>query len=53
MHGMQPIDEDLFRVLPAEALTVKLGIMASLAKYNLKDQQGILRLMDHLQEGDR
>lgn len=48
--GDDKTDEDLFRVLPAEALTVKIGITASVAKYNLKDQQGVIRLMDRLLE---
>jgi len=51
--GDDKTDEDLFRALPEHTLTVKIGIMASLAKYNLKDQQGVLKLMDHLQESDR
>ena len=51
--GDDKTDEDLFRALPEHTLTVKIGIMASLAKYNLKDQQGVLTLMDHLQESDR
>jgi trehalose 6-phosphate synthase/phosphatase len=48
--GDDKTDEDLFRVLPAEALTVKIGITASLAKYNLKDQQGVIKFMDRLLE---
>ncbi|MBN1510173.1 MAG: bifunctional alpha,alpha-trehalose-phosphate synthase (UDP-forming)/trehalose-phosphatase [Sedimentisphaerales bacterium] len=49
--GDDKTDEDLFRVLPAEALTIKIGITASLAKYNLKDQQGVVHLMDRLLDG--
>jgi len=48
--GDDKTDEDLFRALPEHALTVKIGIMASLAKYNLKDQQGVLKLVDRLLE---
>jgi len=48
--GDDKTDEDLFRVLPTQALTVKIGITASLAKYNLKDQQQVARLMNHLLE---
>jgi trehalose 6-phosphate synthase/phosphatase len=46
--GDDKTDEDLFRALPEQALTVKIGVMASLAKYNLKDQEGVVRLIDHL-----
>jgi trehalose 6-phosphate synthase/phosphatase len=48
--GDDKTDEDLFRALPEHALTVKIGITASLAKYNLKDQQGVVKLMDRLLE---
>ena len=48
--GDDKTDEDLFRALPAEALTFKIGISASLAKYNLKDQRQVSRLMDRLLE---
>lgn len=47
--GDDKTDEDLFRALPEQALTIKIGVMPSMAKYNFKDQQGVLRLMDHLQ----
>jgi len=49
--GDDKTDEDLFRALPEQALTVKIGVMASLAKYNLADQQGVVRLVNHLLEG--
>ena len=48
--GDDKTDEDLFRALPAQALTFKIGISASLAKYNLKDQLQVARLMDRLLE---
>jgi trehalose 6-phosphate synthase/phosphatase len=48
--GDDKTDEDLFRALPEQALTIKIGVMPSLAKYNFKDQQGVVRLMDHLQQ---
>jgi trehalose 6-phosphate synthase/phosphatase len=48
--GDDKTDEDLFRAVPAQALTVKIGITASLAKYNLKDQQEVARFLDHLLE---
>jgi trehalose 6-phosphate synthase/phosphatase len=46
--GDDRTDEDLFRALPEQALTIKIGIMASLARYNLKDQQQVVRFLDHL-----
>jgi trehalose 6-phosphate synthase/phosphatase len=51
--GDDKTDEDLFRALPPQALTVKIGVTASLAKYNLKDQQQVIRLMSHLLDGTR
>jgi trehalose 6-phosphate synthase/phosphatase len=49
--GDDKTDEDLFRALPEQALTIKIGIMASLARYNLKDQQEVVRFLDHLLKG--
>ena len=48
--GDDKTDEDLFRALPAQALTFKIGISATLAKYNLKDQRQVSRLIDRLLE---
>jgi trehalose 6-phosphate synthase/phosphatase len=50
--GDDRTDEDLFRALPDQALTIKIGIMASVARYNLKDQQEVVRFLDHLLRGD-
>jgi trehalose 6-phosphate synthase/phosphatase len=49
--GDDKTDEDLFRAMPEQALTIKIGVTPSLAKYHLRDQQGVLMLMDHLLEG--
>jgi trehalose 6-phosphate synthase/phosphatase len=49
--GDDKTDEDLFRALPPQALTVKVGVTASLAQYNLKDQQHVIKLMGHLLTG--
>jgi trehalose 6-phosphate synthase/phosphatase len=46
--GDDKTDEDVFRVLPAAALTIKIGIAPSLAKYNLPNQQGVVKLIGHL-----
>ena len=48
--GDDKTDEDLFRALPPEALTLKVGVAASLAKYNLKDPEQVAHLMDRLLE---
>ena len=51
--GDDRTDEDLFKVLPEHAITVKIGLSASLAKYNLRTQQDVYRFIDRLpQEGD-
>ena len=49
--GDDKTDEELFRALPPHAVTVKIGITASLAKYNLKDQQQVIQFMGHLLNG--
>ncbi|MEW6746098.1 MAG: bifunctional alpha,alpha-trehalose-phosphate synthase (UDP-forming)/trehalose-phosphatase [Planctomycetota bacterium] len=48
--GDDRTDEDLFRLLPPQAITVKIGISASQAKFNLKDQLQVARLLDRLLE---
>jgi hypothetical protein len=40
-------------VSPANALTIKIGITPCVAKYNLANQQGVVRLMGHLLSGTR
>ncbi len=49
--GDDKTDEALFRVLPPQAQTIKIGIAPSLAKYNLANQQGVVRLIGHLLSG--
>jgi trehalose 6-phosphate synthase/phosphatase len=49
--GDDKTDEDLFRALGAQALTIKIGLMPSLAKYNLADQQEVAGFMKHLLDG--
>jgi len=52
--GDDKTDEDLFKVLPEQAITIKIGLSASLAKYNLKTQQEVSKLIDRLLEaGDK
>jgi trehalose 6-phosphate synthase/phosphatase len=49
--GDDRTDEDLFRSLPPEALTIKIGITPSLARYNLANQQGVVGLIGRLLSG--
>ncbi|MBA3649443.1 MAG: bifunctional alpha,alpha-trehalose-phosphate synthase (UDP-forming)/trehalose-phosphatase [Chitinophagales bacterium] len=41
-------DEDLFRVMPPTAFTIKVGIAPSYAKYNLANQPEVLHLLNEL-----
>jgi trehalose 6-phosphate synthase/phosphatase len=43
--GDDKTDEDLFRVLPDHTFTLKVGMVPSLAKYNLHGQQDVSRLI--------
>jgi len=46
--GDDQTDEDLFRALPAEAFTFKIGTSPSLARYKLRDPLAVWRLLDLL-----
>jgi len=46
--GDDRTDEDLFRVMPADAFTFRVGLVSSLARYNLKDQTQVMRLLRSL-----
>ncbi len=50
--GDDKTDEDVYRSLPPEAVTVKIGIAASLAKYNLLSQIEVSRFIDKFIESD-
>ncbi len=41
-------DEDIFKVLPQEANSIKVGITPSLAKFNLKDYKEVRKLIEEL-----
>jgi hypothetical protein len=41
-------EEDLFRALPGEAVTIKIGLSGSIAKHNLRDRRDVARLMGRL-----
>ena len=42
--------EDMFRALPASAITIRIGLTASLAKYNLINQRDVARFLARLLE---
>ena len=46
--GDDKTDEDIFRSLPASAITIKIGLTASLAKYNLINQRDVARFIGRL-----
>ena len=46
--GDDRTDEDIFRSLPPSAITVKIGMTTSLAKYNLRNQREVSRFLDGL-----
>ncbi len=51
--GDDRTDEDIFRSLPPSAITIKIGIRTSMAKYNLKNQREVEHLIERLIERDR
>lgn len=51
--GDDKTDEDLFRVLPSNAYTVKVGLVPSLAKYNLRSQTDVSALLSEFVKDDR
>ena len=46
--GDDKTDEDLFRVIPASQYSILVGLKQSRAKYNFKQQQDVLDLLDKL-----
>ena len=46
--GDDKTDEDMFRSLPASAITIRIGLTASLAKYNLVNQRDVARFIGRL-----
>ena len=43
-------DEDLFRVLPPSAYTIRVGITSTQARYNVRDPRDVIRLLESLPE---
>lgn len=48
--GDDKTDEDLFRILPETALTIKIGTIPSYARFNLPDIPSLLKLLNQLSE---
>jgi len=48
--GDDHTDEDLFKALPPDAVTIKVGAFTSNAKYNLRRQNDVLSFIDKLIE---
>lgn len=46
--GDDTTDEDMFRVLPEEAFTIKVGKMSQLARYTLRSQSKVLPFINKL-----
>jgi trehalose 6-phosphate synthase/phosphatase len=46
--GDDRTDEDIYRSLPPEAITIKIGITSSIAKYNLATQNDVSRIIGQL-----
>ncbi len=51
--GDDRTDEDIYRSLPPEAITIKIGITSSIAKYNFANQTEVSRIIDRLVKSDR
>jgi len=50
--GDDRTDEDIYRSLPREAVTIKIGITTSIAKYNLANQNEVSRIIGKLIESN-
>ncbi len=47
--GDDKTDEDLFKVIPSAQYSIRVGLIQSAAKYNLKQQKDVLSLLRRLQ----
>ena len=47
--GDDNTDEDIFKILPESAFTIKVGISPSLAKYSVTDSAQLLNILDSLE----
>ena len=46
--GDDTTDEDMFKVMPENAISIKVGDGASVAKYNIKSQAEVITLLESL-----
>jgi trehalose 6-phosphate synthase/phosphatase len=46
--GDDRTDEDLFRVIPDHAFSLRVGLIQSLARYNISGQREVIRLLNNL-----
>jgi len=46
--GDDKTDEDLFKVMPEDSYTIKVGMTVSIAKYNLKAQSAVIDLIQKI-----
>lgn len=46
--GDDTTDEDLFRILPPQAVSIRVGLVQSAAKYNFKFQRNVLEMLNKL-----
>jgi len=46
--GDDKTDEDIFKSLPPTAISIKIGMTTSIARYNLLNQQEVSRFLDRL-----
>jgi trehalose 6-phosphate synthase/phosphatase len=51
--GDDKTDEDIFRSLPTDAITLKVGLKTTLARYNLRNQFEVGRFLERLIESDK
>jgi trehalose 6-phosphate synthase/phosphatase len=51
--GDDRTDEDIFRSLPADAITIKIGLTLSIAKYNLATQNDVAKIIGQLIRGTK
>ncbi len=51
--GDDQTDEDMFRILPAEAVTIRVGASPSRARFRLRDHREVRRFLEHLSQAAR
>ncbi|HKY07345.1 MAG TPA: bifunctional alpha,alpha-trehalose-phosphate synthase (UDP-forming)/trehalose-phosphatase [Candidatus Binatia bacterium] len=51
--GDDTTDEDFFKALPESAISIRVGMAATLAQYNIRDSAEVIKLLRMFAEGDR